>query len=195
VRLAWSGSDSTSGIARYEVQRQVDGGAWLPDASAVPSPSASRALAAAHAYRFRVRAVDRAGNIGAWAYGPAFRVSAYSEIHSAIAYTGRWSTVTATGYWGGRAKYATAAGARATFRVTGRSAAWITTMGPARGRATVYVNGSAVATVDLYSPTWQTQQLVWAANWSTSVTRTVSIRVAGTPGRPRVDVDGFVALQ
>jgi hypothetical protein len=48
------------------------------------------------------------------------------------------------------------------------------------------------ATVDLYSATTLRQRIVWSANYSTSATRTVTIKVLGTSGRPRVDVDGFI---
>ena len=56
------------------------------------------------------------------------------------------------------------------------------------------MNGTKVATVDLYAPTSQTKQVVWSQDWSTSARRTIQVRVAGTPGRSRVDVDGFFTL-
>ena len=56
----------------------------------------------------------------------------------------------------------------------------------------MYVNGVLKATIDLYAPTYQNQRVVWAANWSTSATRTISIRVLGTSGRPRVEIDTIV---
>ena len=61
-----------------------------------------------------------------------------------------------------------------------------------RGKANVYVNGVLKATVDLYAAATKKQALVWAVNYSTSATRTVTIKVLGTSGRPRVDVDGFI---
>jgi hypothetical protein len=61
-----------------------------------------------------------------------------------------------------------------------------------RGKAQVYVNGVLKATIDLYSATTLKQRIVWSANYSTSATRTVTIKVLGTSGRPRVDVDGFI---
>jgi hypothetical protein len=75
---------------------------------------------------------------------------------------------------------------------TGRSVAWVARTGPNRGVATVYVNGTKFATVDLYSPAYGNQRVVWARNWSTSAARTITIRVAGTSGRPLVDLDALV---
>ena len=76
---------------------------------------------------------------------------------------------------------------------TGRAVAWIARTGPNRGVATVSINGIAVATVNLNTPAYQNQRVVWARNWSTSVARTVTIRVEGTPGHPLVDLDALVS--
>jgi hypothetical protein len=192
VRLAWTGADATSGVARYELAQSTDGGAWTTVSSALGVPTLDRLLSPSHTYRFRVRAVDRAGNTGAWMSGPTFRLTAYSELNGRLRYTGTWTTSSSTVYWGGRVRSASRAGARATIAVTGRSVEWVARKGPTRGRAQVYVNGVLVATVDLYASTYQNQRVAWAANWSTSATRTISIRVLGTSGRPRVDVDAFV---
>jgi hypothetical protein len=192
VRLAWTGADATSGIARNELAQSTDGGAWSTVSSALGTATIDRPLAPSHTYRFRVRAVDRAGNTGAWMSGPTFRLTAYSEANGGIRYTGTWTTSSSTVYWGGRVRSASRAGARATLTVTGRSVEWVARKGPTRGRAQVYVNGVLKATVDLYASTYQNQRVAWAANWSTSATRTIAIRVLGTSGRPRVDVDAFV---
>jgi len=61
-----------------------------------------------------------------------------------------------------------------------------------RGKANVYVNDVYKTTVDLYSATTLKQRVVWSANYSTSATRTITIKVLGTAGRPRVDIDGFI---
>ena len=194
VRLGWSGSDATSGVARYEVAQSTDGGAWTTVSTSLTKPSIDRPLVTQHTYRFRVRAVDRAGNAGAWATGSTFTLSRYIESSSRIRYSGTWrSASSTTAYWGGIAKYASTAGARATFTSTGRTVAWVSRKGPTRGKAEIFVNGTKVATVDLYASSWQNQRVVWSTSWSNSATRTVSIRVVGTSGRPRVDLDAIVA--
>ncbi len=192
VRVRWVGSDATSGIARYQVERQVDGGAWTRLPAEPATPSLDVALAAQHAYRFRVRAIDRAGNVGDWTAGPGFSLSSFTESSTRIAYKGAWTKVSSSLFWGGSARKATATGATATIKVTGRSIAWIGLRGPGRGKATIYVDGTKVATVDLYASTYQGQRVIWARDWPTSGTRTVMIRVAGTSGRPRIDLDGMI---
>jgi Bacterial Ig-like domain (group 3) len=192
VRLPWTGSDATSGIARYELAQQTDGEAWVTVAGALPTPSAERSLATGHAYRFRVRAIDLAGNASAWLSGSTFSLGRVQETSTRIRYGGTWTTAKATTYWAGAARRASVAGARATISFTGRSIAWVSRTGPDRGKAAIYVNGSRVATVDLYAPTAGLRRVVWVGTFATSASRTISIRVLGTAGRPRVDLDAVV---
>jgi hypothetical protein len=192
VRLGWSGSDVTSGIARYELAQSTDGKAWATVSTSLTAKALDRALSPGHTYRFRVRAVDKAGNTGGWATGSTFTLSRYSEASSRIHYSGTWRTATSSVYWGGAAKYASAAGAKASFTSTGRTIAWVARRGPTRGKAEVFVNGTKVATVDLYASSYQNQRVVWSKSWSSAATRTVTIRVVGTSGRPRVDLDAIV---
>src|ERR687893_3106839 len=48
----------------------------------------------ANTYLFRVRAVDKAGNMGAYKLGPGFKVNAFQESSTAIVDTGFWNTAT-----------------------------------------------------------------------------------------------------
>jgi len=79
VILNWSGRDALSGVARYELQRSQNAGAFTN----VPLPAAGAKQAtltlAPGVYQFRVRSIDRAGNASAFALGPSFRVGAYEE--------------------------------------------------------------------------------------------------------------------
>lgn len=192
MRIPWSGTDAGSGIDRYELHQQTNGGAWATVSTTLTAPTSSRGLVTERTYRFRVRAVDKAGNVSAWAYGDTFRVSRFSEGNSRITYSGTWSTSSYPVFWGGAAKASSKAGSRASITFTGRSVAWVSSMGPIRGKAEVLVNGVKVATVDLYSATSKHQQVVWTGSWTTAASRTITIRVLGTSGRPRVDLDAFV---
>jgi hypothetical protein len=192
VRLTWTGSDAASGIAGYSLEQQTDGGPWAVVAPALAGPTVDRLLAPQHSYRFRVSAVDQAGNPTGPVSGATFTLSRYSENNAKVAYSGRWKTSTSSVFWGGAARKSSSAGAKASLTFSGRSASWVARKGPDRGKAAVYVNGTKLATIDLYSPTYQSQRVVWAGTWSTSASRKLTIRVSGTSGRPRVDVDAFV---
>lgn len=192
LRVAWSGTDNLSGVRHYEVQRQVDGGAWARLAT-VTSPSYTGTVGPGKTYRYRIRPVDHAGNIGAWQAGASFRLRRLDDDASSIDYVGSaWTKVYGDTPWsGGTARTSSTSGARVRLTFTGRSFGWLALKGPNRGRAAIYVNGSYLATVDLYAPTQQLWVLGWGKTWTTSATRTVEIRVLGTAGRPRIDVDAF----
>jgi hypothetical protein len=192
VRLAWTGADATSGIDHYRVDQSTDGHAYALISSTLTARSLSRNLAAGHTYRFRVRAVDEAGKTGSFAYGLSFKLTAISQSNASVHYRGTWATSTSSTWWGGTARSSSMAGATASYTFTGKSISWVGLKAATRGKAQIFINGVLKATVDLYSPTTLRQRLIWSANYTTSATRTITIEVLGTSGRPRVDVDGFI---
>lgn len=195
VSVSWlAASDVGRGVVGYELERSA-GGAWTP----VPLPKAtSRSLTMGitpgQVNRFRVRAIDRAGNAGAWATARAFRLGVAQEISTSVIRKGRWATRLATQYYGGRAIAATAAGASARITVTGQQIAWVSAVSPTRGQARVYVDGTYVRTVDLRSASSLPRRVVYVRSWASPGRHTLEIRVVGTSGRPRVDLDAFVAI-
>ncbi len=71
VRVSWRGGDVrlqvlTAGLRDFQVQRRVDGGAWQLARAATSATSMTGSYRTGHRYEFRVRARDRAGNVGAW---------------------------------------------------------------------------------------------------------------------------------
>jgi hypothetical protein len=192
ARLAWSGSDVTSGIARYEIQQSTDAGAWSTVSTTLTSPTLDRLLAVSHRYAFRVRAIDEAGNTGTWMAGPTASLSDVSEKSSSIKFSSSWRQTYSTVFWGGGAKKSSTAGAKATVAFTGRSIALVSRLGPTRGRARIYVDGTLVTTVNLYASTYKSQRIVWARTFASSGKHAVSVVVYRTATRPRVDIDAFV---
>jgi hypothetical protein len=179
VRTTWSASD-TSGIASYQLQRQVNGGAWADVTLATPtSTSITNALTRGDIYRYQVRATDNNGNTSGWVMGASFEARLKEDDSTTIQYSGTWSTATSSAFSGGTATYSTQAGAYALWTLDGYSGAWVARKGPDRGSANVYVDGLFVTTISLYSSTYVTTPIVFAV---------------GTAGHPRVDVDGFLRL-
>src|SRR6185503_1009689 len=71
----WPASDAGgAGLSSYEVARSVDGAPFKPLAGGVTARSLQVWLVPGHAYRFEVRARDRAGNVGAWDASRTMRV-------------------------------------------------------------------------------------------------------------------------
>ena len=71
ARVRWSGTDprlatGTAGIGTYDVQRRREGGSWVTVRSRVTGSSATLSGRRGVRYQFRVRARDRAGNVGEW---------------------------------------------------------------------------------------------------------------------------------
>ena len=71
ARVHWSGSDRrlvtlTAGVGSYDVQRRREGGSWVLVRSRITDTAASVTGTRGARYQFRVRARDRAGNIGEW---------------------------------------------------------------------------------------------------------------------------------
>jgi hypothetical protein len=159
------------------------------------TPSASVTAATSGTVRYRVRAIDKAGNVGAWSYGLTLAPRLTQQTSAAVRWRGPWYGTSSTSYTGGSAKYSNVAGASVAYTFTGRSIALVTTVARTRGKVKVYVNGIYQATVDLYRSSTQYRVLAWQKTWSTSASRTIKLVVVGTSGRHRVDLDGFVVVR
>ncbi len=84
--VAWRGTDDRSGIAWYDVQVSVDGGAWKAWLTHVKATSATYQGAQGHGYAFRVRAADGRGNVSAFNVGsvytphPTLRAGGFAQV-------------------------------------------------------------------------------------------------------------------
>jgi len=194
VRSAWSATDP-SGIAKYVLQRQVNGGSWgTVSLSSAAATSLKESLTLGATYRYRVKSTDGAGNTSGYAYSPTFKPTLTQQSSSSVSYSGTWTSASTTYASGGSLKYAAAKGASASWTFTGSSIGWVAYRGPNRGSADVYIDGVLKATVDLYSAASYAKQIVYAATWGSNGTHTIKIVCRGTSGHPRVDVDAFVRL-
>lgn len=193
IHLAWSAADTESAVASYDVEVQTDGRTyWERIASGTSATGIDAWFYPNHAYRVRVRGTNAAGITGEWTAGSAWKQLAYQEWSSAVKYTGPWARVRSVGYLNEVANASSTAGAKATFTYTGTSISLISRLGPTRGRAAIYVDGVYVQTIDLYDKAYKNQRVVWSKTWSTRAKHTVTVKVMGTSGRPRVEIDGFV---
>ncbi len=200
--VAWSVVDRTTAVAAVDVLGERDGvilepgGGTLrpsvvePQASAVPVT-----MSAAGAWRFGIRATDVVGNVSAPRWTALARVLARDDPSTAIHWTGTWLRAATSRAWGGSTRHASRAGATAWLSFTGRSVALVAPRGPTRGSARVYVDGIYAGTVSTWAATSASRQLVFARTWPTAGTHRIEVRVAGTAGHPRVDVDAFLVLR
>jgi hypothetical protein len=190
VTVSLSGRDIGTGIARYRVGRSIDGGAWATLASSATGATYATRLAFGHSYRFRVQAVDRAGNSSAWAYGDALR--GYLRQETSATVTGSWHLVSDATASGGHLRRSSAAGASTSYAFSGRGIALVGLYGPAQGTARVYVDGVLVGTVNFNLATAAPRRIAYQRTWASIATHRITIRVVGGGW---VSVDAFVVLR
>jgi hypothetical protein len=201
VRLNWNaGSDNAggSGVAGYVIQRQVNGGPFSTVAFVNhPTLTYQANLSTSSAtYRYRVLVMDKGrGLTSSGKYTPTFRTLSYSESSSAIRYTGSWGLSSSTIYVGGKARISSTTNSSASLTFTGTRVGWLARTGPVYGSARVYINGSLVKTVNMFSSTYTNKRIVYQASWTTSATRTIRIVVSGTAGHPKIALDQIFVLR
>ena len=194
TRVSWpAATDQTTGIAGYELQTSIDGGAWGASAAtsaAVRSKLGNQTLG--HAYRYRVRARDTVGNWSNWANGPSVTGALVQDRATSITYNGTWTKSVYSYASGGSTTYATSAGARARTTFSGRGIALIAPVGTSRGSAGIYVDGTYRGTVSFRASSGRSRIVMFSTTFATLGTHTIDIRLSGNG---RVDIDAFVILR
>jgi hypothetical protein len=189
ARVSWRATDSGTGVRRYTVQVSKNSGAWatltLPAAN---STWVTRTLAVGATYRFRARATDRAGNIGAWMYTPAIRPTRYDDQSTVVKWSSGWTVA-------GGVHSTDAAARTSTLTFSGQAIGILAPKGPGYGWAQVYVDGALAATVNLGSATTVGTRVVWQRSFGAVGTHTIRVRTLGTIGHPMVAVGGFAVLR
>jgi Bacterial Ig domain len=193
VRLAWSATDAGAGVASYEVEISVAGGAFAP-LYVGTATGVTRAYPFGRTLTLRVRATDLEGNVSAWATSPARKVVAYQAPGShRIHYSSGWVTVTRAAASSVGYRYATTRGRSASLTFTGRSVEYVAPRTSASGYVKVYVDGHLVGRYNLHRGRTANGRIVVRATWSVSGTHT--IKVVNDQGGRRTNLDAFVVLR
>jgi hypothetical protein len=193
VRVRWRAHDE-SGIRSYALQQQVGEGRW----KGVPlSKSRQTAIKLTthpgHAYRFRVRVKDRAGNHSEWIAGPRFAPQVVQSDSASL--HGDWHRSTDKGALGGSISSTKVAGTSAHLRFRGSSIGVVASRGPKFGKVRVLVDGAVVKTIDLWARKEKDRRVVFMHAWHTTGTHAITVEALGTTGRPQVELDAFVLLR
>ena len=191
AHIAWSGTDTNgTGIGRYQLQVSTNGGSYVTvSLASATSTSVNRTLTDGRSYRFRVRAIDKQGNVGSYVYGPTFKPARFQNSSSSIHYTGTWTTSSSSSASGGSQRSSTSTGARARITTSTRDIAWLATRTTTSGSAQVWVDGVLAATINLRSSKTLYRQLVFSRHFTTLGTHTFEVRPAGGG---RIYLDAFL---
>jgi hypothetical protein len=182
VSLGWQASDPggvRSVTLRSPATARFDAGrtGWLTGAAHGTSTTWS------------LRATDRSGNV---TDDTVTRTPVVLPETVAVR-TGTWSTSTDPAHVGAAALRSSTPGAALTWTFTGRGASLVFSRTARSGRVVVTVDGRTAATVDLRSAAPAHRQVVWASNWSSSGTHTVTVTAADAAGH--IISDGLVYLR
>jgi zinc D-Ala-D-Ala carboxypeptidase len=194
LNITWS-ADDPGDVVAYTLQQSENSGDWQTLSLASPAETSTSLMdQPGHAYSYRVLATDSNGNQSNWAETETLAVTAIPETDAALDYSGDWIARRVRSALGRHLRYASVAGASASYTFTGSSIAWISRLSPLRGVANVYIDGNLTAVVDTYSPASEPRAVAFSQSWAESGEHTITLVIQGTDGRPRVDVDGFVVI-
>jgi kumamolisin len=194
ITVSWNATDTTSGVKSYQLQEQVNGGAWGNVALSKPTAtSVNLTLPTGHKYDFRIAATDNAGNTSAYTTAAAFTLSLYQENSAAVKYSTGWTRHLLSGSSGGSVDFTQTAGATATLTFTGAQVAWVSTLGSTRGAATVTLDAGPAKTVNTHAINNTTADVVFTVT-AAEATHKLVIKNSATSGSPRIDVDAFVVI-
>ncbi len=196
VRLSWSATDADGSVSAYQLQQQVNSDSYTGVSLLTQtSTRVTHNLRPGYSYRYRVRAVDDSGNWSAWIYGPRFYVRAAQETDTSVKLGGAWYRQAQSSAYGGYLRHSSSSSASLRMAFRGRNIAWIAPRGPSRGQARIYVDGTYVKTIDLYSASARSRQVVYSRRWSWLGDHVLEVRVVATAGRPRMDMDAVIVLR
>ena len=214
VTISWAGSACQSGVTNcnidhYVLQQSVNGLAFGPVALASPNAtSVTLDLTAsptnnsqpATTYRYQVQAVDKAGNASAFTVAAPFTVPDTDNGFSTN-FGGGWKSLSLNGAFAGTVQQSSTPSATAQPAKGGpaTSLALVSSLGPDRGKAQIKIDGQLMATVDLYSPTQTTGQVVWSINGlAPGVDHNLQVVATGTrnvaASAANVDYDAVISL-
>ncbi len=195
LRLAWAPATDASPIAGYQLGEVSGLQAMAVAATTGTTRTTTRTIPYATSRSYAVRAKDAPGNTGPWSAASTARVIRVQESSPAVRRSSGWTKVSATSALGGRFRYATSAGSWIRTTFTGSGIAVVGRKAPNRGRAEIRIDGVLVRSVGAHAKKLRTRILLYAGKVDPSRPHTIEVRVVGTAGHPRFDVDAFLVLR
>ncbi|WP_027364766.1 right-handed parallel beta-helix repeat-containing protein [Desulfotruncus alcoholivorax] len=192
--VKWAGYNESGVVEGFNVQvKEGSGGTWQNWLTDTKETESKFLGVNGHTYYFRVRAKDDLGNWGKWS-DTMVTIVPLDDQSPLIKYEGNWDVTDFEGAFLNTLHYSITPGAVVSFRFASREIAWISTIGPDRGQALVYIDDKFQATVDLYNQVFQSRKPVFTTSLDANP-HTIRIEVAQTKNEHskgyRVDIDGI----
>jgi hypothetical protein len=192
-KLSWSGVDNTSGIKTYDVIYKVGtSGSFTNLLTNTTKTSTYFTGSPGKTYYFKVRAKDNAGNISSYTTEKTTIV----PYNQGVLYKyGTWYTALNSSMYKGGSFYSGKKGSylqRKLYNV--KELSLIVTKRPKGGYAYIYLNGTKVKTIDLYSSTVKYRVPIVIKSYTSPQTVVLKVYVPHTKNSYssgyRVEVDG-----
>jgi spore germination protein YaaH len=193
VTVTTQATDSGSGVAQTILEAARNGASWSQVNQGINPERPTTQVDTTGTWQLRSSAVDVAGNVSATVSGRSFRALLTEDSSKSITYKGKWTKASASSASSGTTRYATAKGATATLKFNGSSVAWVASTSNKSGYAKVFIDGVLATKVNLRAAA-QSKLVVFATTWASNGTHTIKIKVQGTKGGARVDLDAFIVL-
>lgn len=196
--VKWAGHAIEREVAGFNVQfKDGAGGTWQNWLAETEANESVFEGTSGHTYYFRVRSKDNLDNWGNWSES-RFTMVPLDDCNPLIKYNGDWVLSNAEASFLNTVHYSASPGAAASLRFTAEEAAWISSCGPDRGHAMVYIDDILQTMVDLYSEEYLPCRPVLTVSLD-GKPHNIRIQVAETKNEQsssyRVDIDGFAVKQ
>jgi uncharacterized delta-60 repeat protein len=189
--FGWTASDDNTGIGRFDLIRKFAGyknstfSSYGLVFSGPPSAAPPLSLKPGYTYCFEVRAVDYAGNVGA--YG-APSCTALPVDDRTMTVHGSWVNSTSTRDYAGTDRQSTVSGSSLTLPVAYRHLAVVVIVCSNCGVLRVYLGSTLIKTVNLFSSVTHYRRVIEVDASSTVKSGTLTLKQS-SPGK-RVIIDG-----
>ena len=190
--ISWAAIDVGTGVASYEVQVSVAGGAFT-NVYTGAATSVTKFYKLGKKVVFRMRATDVEGNVSAWATAATRKTTAYQRNSTKLIYTGTWTKVTSAGSSGTGYQYTRTLGKRATLTFRGREVLYIAPKTSGSGYVKVAADGKSVGRFNLRAATTQLGRIIARKTWTTNGLHT--IRITNDQNGRRTSLDAFIVLE
>jgi uncharacterized delta-60 repeat protein len=191
--FGWSASDDNTGIARFDIIRNFANynsstfSSYRLLFSASPSSGPSVALTPGYTYCFEARAVDYAGNVGAYGAPSCIELPVDDRV---LSLHGSWTSASSTRDYMGTLRQSTVAGSTLTLPVAYRHLAVVVTSCSTCGSLGVYLGSTLIATVNTFSSVTHYQRVIEVDSSATVKSGTLTLRQASNGLRVIVDAVG-----